>query len=311
MKQATVIIPTLCRPQQLSEALTSLIQMRCSDKVERVIVVDNDPNASAKETVKALGACAPFKIIWAHEPRPGIAHARNTGVAYASDANLIAFLDDDERASSDWLSHLIETQNQTGADVVFGPIAGKAPTAEGKLRPFIEDFFSRHGPAENRVIEDCYGCGNSLLKRTTTMIGPAPFDLSSNETGGEDDILFTSLKQQGRVFAWSANAWVDEVTPANRAKLAYVLQRAFAYGQGPTQTAIRNRQWHRALTWVAIGAVQTCWFGLASFVTCAITKDRHSYMLRRCVEGLGKVFWFSAFEPKFYGQSELDRVTRV
>lgn len=310
MKTATVIIPTLCRPQQLSNALASLIAMRIVERVQRVIVVDNDPQASARETVSALKSTAPFEIRWVHEPRAGIAHARNAGVAAASDAELIAFLDDDEIASSDWLHHLISVQEQSGADVVFGPIAGKAPEAPDHLRPFIEDFFGRSGPSDSGLIEVYYGCGNSLMRRATTLEGHEPFDIRSNETGGEDDLLFSRLKSEGKTFAWAAEAWVDEVAPENRANLDYVLKRAFAYGQGPSQTAAETRQWVKLAGWMLVGFVQLGGYGTVALGARLFASSRYPYMARRAIEGAGKVFWFKGFEPKLYGQSELKRSLR-
>ena len=48
-------------------------------------------------TVEALKGESPVPLIWTHAPRPGVATARNTGLA-ATQAPLIAFLDDDEAA---------------------------------------------------------------------------------------------------------------------------------------------------------------------------------------------------------------------
>lgn len=310
MTRATVIIPTLCRPEQLSNALASLLAMRSPQTIQRVIVVDNDPAASARTTVQSHNAASPFEIIWVHEPRAGIAHARNTGVAHAADAELIAFLDDDEVASTNWLKHLVDVQHSTGADAVFGPIAGKAPHADQQMRDFIEDFFSRHGPANNGLIEHYYGCGNSLLYRPTTLVGATPFALQSNETGGEDDILFSALKASGKRFAWAAEAWVDEVAPPNRTTLKYVMKRAFAYGQGPSQTAAENKRWAALMGWMGVGFGQALVFAPAALLARFIKPARYPYILRRCVEGVGKVFWFKGFEPKLYGQSELERVRK-
>lgn len=307
MTTATVIIPTLCRPDQLSNALSSLISMQCVEKIQRVIVVDNDPQASALETVERLSRASPFDMKWVHEPRPGIAYARNTGLDHAQDAELIAFLDDDEITSSNWLKHLIAVQQQTQADVVFGPIAGKAPSAPTELRAFIEDFFGRTGPQESGLIDHYYGCGNSLLNRATALPTPDPFDIRSNETGGEDDILFSRLQSQGKRFAWASEAWVDEVAPANRANMGYVLKRAFAYGQGPSQNAVETKAWGKLIGWMCVGTAQLMAFGTAAVFARFLGHKRYPMLARRAIEGSGKLFWFRGLEPKLYGQSEIER----
>ncbi|RZJ95783.1 MAG: glycosyltransferase [Brevundimonas sp.] len=143
----------------------------------------------------------------------------------ATDAPLIAFLDDDEVASPGWLQALSSTQTATGADAVFGPIQGRAPDASAWLKPYLERFFGRSGPADSGPLDHAFGCGNSLLVRATALPGAAPFDPAADQIGGEDDVLFAGLRQRGGRFAWAAEASVEEFAPAHRATLSYTLAR--------------------------------------------------------------------------------------
>jgi Glycosyl transferase family 2 len=180
-----VIIPTLRRPDGLRDALRSVFAQRSvGDRVAQVVVVDNDPTGSARDLVGRLQAETPWPLTYVHAPVPGVATARNAGLA-ATQAPLIAFLDDDEVASPGWLAALLEGQTQTGADVVFGPITGRAPSAEPWLQPYLERFFGRHGPATTQAIDQPWGCGNSLMVRATALPGPAPFNTASDQAGGE------------------------------------------------------------------------------------------------------------------------------
>lgn len=311
MTGLAVIIPTLRRPEALRSAVRSVIAQRGPHgRPDQLIVADNDPGGSAKETVEQLAREAPFPIIYVHAPKPGVATARNAALS-ATDVDLIAFLDDDEVAGPDWLSALVETQHALTADVVFGPIQGRAPASTVWAQPYLERFFSRSGPEADTVIEEPFGCGNSLFYRPRTLIGPSPFDVETDQTGGEDDALFQRLERDGVVWGWSANAWVEEAAPAHRATLSYAFTRAFAFGQGPSQQAAREHNWIGVLRWMLIGMAQTVVFGLVAAAHWLTGGERRADWTDRAVRGLGKVFWMKPFEPQFYGLAELRRAQRA
>lgn len=308
MTEVAVVIPTLRRRSELERAIRSVFaQTRLPDAL---VVADNDPDGSARTVVDALASDSPFPLIYAHAPRPGVATARNAGLV-ATQAPLIAFLDDDEVASADWLAALMRAQATLEADVVFGPIQGRAPGAAAWTRPYLERFFSRLGPDADRLIEEPHGCGNALFVRARTLAGPAPFDVATDATGGEDDALFQQLARQGVRWGWAAHAWVEEAAPAHRATLAYALKRAFAYGQGPSQKAAKDRDWPGLTRWMIVGAGQAVVFGAVAALQWLARRPARADWTDRAVRGLGKVFWMKPFEPQLYGAAELQRAQRA
>lgn len=307
----SVVIPTLRRPAELERALRSVFaQTGVEGRLTSIVIADNDPAASAETTVRRLRAETTVELIWRHVPRPGVATARNAALA-ETDAPLIAFLDDDEVAAPGWLAALLEAQARTGADVVFGPIQGRAPDAKPWLRPYLERFFGREGPAEAGLIDHSFGCGNSLMVRSSALPGSGPFDVSADQSGGEDDALFAALSARGGRFGWAADAWVEEYAPAHRATLSYALARAFAYGQGPSQTAAKARDWPAVARWMGVGAAQAVVFGMAALGLTLVLSPRRADMLDRAARGVGKLFWMSGLEPHFYGARELARLERA
>jgi glycosyltransferase involved in cell wall biosynthesis len=311
MADVAVIVPTLRRPESLERALRSLFaQTGVADRVSAIVVVDNDPVGSAAATVEALLSQSPWSLTYVHAPRPGVATARNAGLA-ATDAPLIAFLDDDEAASPGWLAALLKARETTGADAVFGPITGQAPDAAAWLKPWLERFFGREGPTRTQVIDHPFGCGNSLMVRATALPGLAPFDAGTDQAGGEDDALFAALAARGGRFGWAADARVEEFAPAHRATLNYALARAFAYGQGPSQTAAAAKDWPGVARWMVIGAGQTAVWGMASAALTLIASPKRAEMYDRTARGIGKLFWMKGFEPRFYGAREVARLDRA
>ncbi len=311
MGDVAVIVPTLRRPDSLERALRSVFaQTGAGERVSEVVVVDNDPSGSAAATVSRLTPESPWPLIYVHAPSPGVATARNAGLA-ATTAPLIAFLDDDEAAGPRWLAALLAAQAETGADAVFGPIAGRAAEAPDWLRPHLERFFGREGPERTMLVDQPWGCGNSLLVRATALPGPTPFDTRADQAGGEDDVLFAALARRGGRFGWAADAWVEEFAPAHRATLRYALARAFAYGQGPSQTAAAAKNWPGVARWMMIGAAQAVVWGAASAALTLVASPARAAMYDRTARGVGKVLWMSGFEPHFYGARELARLERV
>jgi len=310
MRNVAVVIPTLRRPGSLARALRSVFaQTGALDRVAAVVVADNDPQGSAADLVAQLRAETALPLIYAPAPTPGVATARNIGLTH-TDAALVAFLDDDEAASPRWLSSLLNAQETTGADVVFGPIRGRVPPDTGWTTDYLERFFGRAGPAKTGLTDVIHGCGNSLMVRATALPGTAPFDTAMNETGGEDDKLFTALLQRGGRFAWAADAWVDEFAPADRATLRYALTRAFAYGQSPSQMAADRGDALDVVKWMLVGLVQTAVWGVIALGLTILRRPSRAEALDRAARGLGKVLWTRGFEPKLYGTAMLSRAPR-
>jgi glycosyltransferase involved in cell wall biosynthesis len=139
-------MPTLRRPESLARAVRSVFGQTGAPGME-LVVVDNSPEGSARAGVEALRQEAPFPLVFVHEPRPGVATARNSGLASASGA-LIAFLDDDEEAPPEWLAELVAVHLEHAADVTFGAIQGAVPEQAGWAAPYLQKLFSRVGPAD-------------------------------------------------------------------------------------------------------------------------------------------------------------------
>ncbi len=129
MARVTIMIPTQRRPDGLAVAARSVFgQIGVDPATLELVIVDNDQVPSARPVAEDLAKNAPFSLIYVHEPKAGVANARNAGMAKAS-GDLIAFLDDDEEAPAGWLAALLAAQDRFDADVVFGPVKARAPAA--------------------------------------------------------------------------------------------------------------------------------------------------------------------------------------
>lgn len=300
MIKVSVLIPTFRRPDEFIRAARSVFRQQGVDGVE-LVAIDNSPEGSALDAFRALNAESPIPFRWAHAPKPGVAQARNVALTLAR-GELVAWLDDDEEASPRWLASLIAVRQQTGAQSVFGPVRAQAP-ANADHAVFFEDLYSRTGPHRSGVSTRAYGIGNSLQPRA--MFDEAiAFDPRADQTGGEDDALFATWAEAGATFAWATEAVVVEHLGLERIRLTHGLKRAFAYGQGPCETAWAARNYASLARHMGVGAAQTVVFGVASAIVVSASKQHALTLLDQAARGAGKVFWFC--EQRFYGEALLN-----
>ena len=299
----SIIVPTFFRPEGLERAVRSLFAQLNPFRLElELVVVDNDPAGGARAMVERLQREAPYPTRYIHAAEPGVANARNAGIAASSGA-LIAFLDDDEEANPTWLCELVGAQRFHDADAVFGPVRARVPDSTATHHAYYTEFFSRSGPEESGPINGYYGCGNSLIRRSSLPAGDMPFDAQCNAIGGEDDLLFAEMQQRHARFVWCREAPVWEDPSPSRVRLAYTLRRAFAYGQGTSAicAARSPRDLPGVVFWMLVGIAQLHIYGLLALVLWMVHSPARARMLDRAVRGLGKVFWWGPFKQEFYG----------
>lgn len=293
----SILIPTFRRPDSFLRAVRSAFAQQGVGAFE-VIAIDNSPEGSTVALCRQIEATAPAAFRWAHEPNPGVAHARNAAIKLAR-GEYVAWLDDDEEASPQWLAALLAQRVATGAQSVFGPVRARTQ-GDTQNAAFFERLYSRGGPARSGPCARAYGIGNSLQPRAM-FDEPQPFDPRADQRGGEDDALFSSWADAGATFAWAADAYVIEHLGADRTNLSHGLKRAFAYGQGPCETAWTARKFMTLTRHMAVGAAQALVFGVGSAIVAAGSTSRALLLLDRAARGAGKVLWF--WEQRFYGQA--------
>lgn len=305
----SIVIPTFRRPERALAAARSALAQATKHGFE-LVLVDNDPAGSALAKLRELAAAAAHPVAVIHEPRAGVAHARNAGVR-AARGGLIAFLDDDEVAPEGWLDALVRVHEATKADVVFGPVRTKLAEPVAAHEDFYKAFFARDPGLPEGLTDHVFGCGCSLIRREA--LGAEPFSAERNEIGGEDDLLFERMRAAGRTFAWAPDAWVWETPEPSRVSLRYTMKRAFAYGQGPAYKAWTQERsdWPRVFFWMAVGAAQSLVFFPAAVLAFLLQTKRRAFVYRRAVEAAGKVLWFPLFKLRFYGASQLPKAARA
>lgn len=260
----TLCIVTYLRPQGLAQLLDAIDRLQVDTSVDlRVVVVDNDPEGSARGVVDAHVVEGRFPVQYVVEPRRGIAHARNRALASITSADLVGFIDDDEEPAPDWLERLLEVWRASGAVVVVGPSVPEFP--EGTPQWIIDGgFFDRKRFATGEVIEPGYARTSGVLISTEALRSQPAFDTTFPLTGGEDSELFHRLAASGGRIVWNDDALVVEHVPLSRANARWLLMRQYRIGNaqslrflphGPSGIPRRAKRFVGALARAAIGTV--------------------------------------------------------
>jgi cellulose synthase/poly-beta-1,6-N-acetylglucosamine synthase-like glycosyltransferase len=226
----SVCVCTYRRPSQLEKLLQCLDRQNTGGLFDfSIVVMDNDARQSARSVVECWAERLRIPIVYAVEPRQNIALARNASVAMAT-GELLAFVDDDEEPSTDWLRALYNVLVEYRRDGVLGPVV---PTFEkdAPLWAVKGGVFQRPAFETGEVMDSrSVGIGNALIKREVLLELEGPFRPQFGG-GGEDQDFFRRAMARGRVFVWCSQALCYEPVPPERTKIGVQLRRALLRGK--------------------------------------------------------------------------------
>jgi len=224
---------TFRRPDDLAALLPALADQagRSTDDVS-VLIVDNDPDGGARGLVEAFGR----GVRYHHAPEPGIAAARNAALDQAGDADLLVFIDDDERPVAQWLDLLVATYRRSRPAAVVGPVVSEYAVELDDWVKAGRFFDRRRMPTGTET--SVAATNNLLLDLAFVRSIGLRFDLRFGIRGGSDTLFTRALHAAGGRLVWCDEAIVTDVVPAKRTTRAWVLQRAYRSGNGDALTSL-------------------------------------------------------------------------
>ena len=231
MQSIAICISTLKRPKGLDCLLKSISELtfikQTLNDIE-ICIADNDPLKSAEKVVEKWKRLMKWKITYDVEPMPGIPFVRNKLVEMAENSDFIAFIDDDEVASPQWLEELLNIQGKYSADVVMGPVI---PNYENTPPEWIvKGAFHASSRFKDGVTESNLITWNLLIRQSLFKKFNLAFEERMALTGGTDVLLGRLLKKVGVQLYWSDRAVVKEIIPPKRCQIKWLLLRRFRAG---------------------------------------------------------------------------------
>ena len=231
MRDVVICIPTFRRPQSLQRLLTAIAALETRADIA-VLVADNDAQDHAGfDLANALAPAFrfPLRAVIAH--RRGIAQVRNTLIeeALKDDARFLAMIDDDEWPDVHWIEGFLRVAEQTGAGVLQGSILFNHPAQADIVRT-------------SGITGMLQGAGNLLISRPVLEAMTQPwFDPAFALGGGEDHDFFVRLRAAGVPLAWADEARCFGEVPESRAKLSWMLSRAYSIGNSDMLVLLKHR----------------------------------------------------------------------
>jgi len=232
--RVTIAVLTYRRPRDLAELLPALVSQAGEVSAEvDILVVDNDPAGGARAFVLQAGADAPVR--YTHEAAPGIASARNRALDEAR-AELLVFIDDDERPAPHWLAHLLAVHAGHRVQAVVGPVVSRYDTPPSRWVQAGRFFDRRRMPTLTPVT--VAATNNLLLDLTWVRRNGLRFDTRFGLSGGSDSLFTRQLHNRGGRMLWCDEAVVIDVVPASRLTRSWVLRKAYRIGNASSRVLL-------------------------------------------------------------------------
>lgn len=234
-----VCVATRGRATTMQKLLDALEHLRLPAATRAaIVVVENDHQGCMRDAVQRRSR-PDRSFLYALQPKLGIPFARNSALQLALDAgaDYIAFIDDDEVPTSDWLVALWDKASGGDYDLIGGPVE---PVLFEPPRSWIASQLwhgLRSQKAESRrkdLSRYLKGREDSVFIPTSNwMVRSAflkqhqlDFDESMGFSGGTDLKFYRELKRAGGRVGWCDAAVVHEGLPTGRLTLAYQYRRA-------------------------------------------------------------------------------------
>ncbi len=184
----SIIVCSRNRAATLARTLPNLGRISVPDGGAELVVVDNASTDETAQVVKRAGLTN-LEVRLVREPRPGVAYARNTGLASAR-GDIILFTDDDVHPAEDWVEKLTAPLRDGRYDAVAGRIVLAPEVERSWIRPEHAMCLAvMNGPVGGQVEMFCANMG---FRRTVLDRVPG-FDpeLGPGALGFGEDSLFS------------------------------------------------------------------------------------------------------------------------
>jgi len=259
--KVSVVVCTRDRSDILRDCLTRLQRLEY-DNLE-VVIVDNAPSSHATRAVFDEAVSNDVRFRYALEPRTGLSHARNRGLAEAT-GKIVAFTDDDVGVDAAWVGALVRGfSRRPDIACVTGMVC--AASLETPAERFFDAKVSWATSCEQRIYDvatqsagplypyaaGLFGTGANMAFRTSALLSIGGFDealgAGTRTAGGEDLDIFLRTLQAGYALAYEPSALVWHY---HRSSMLGLRRQMFGYGSGLTAFVTKHvlqRQSRRAI----------------------------------------------------------------
>lgn len=291
MNKIVIAIPTYKRTEMLKKLILSIKDCIINKSIIgeiRIIVVDNDIEKSAEDTVKNLLLENPEiqNVVYYNFTQKGLSNVRNEMLRKSFELNpdFIVFIDDDEFVSKEWLNEMVKTIITNEADIARGPVF--VEIAEN-TPDYISCWFDRENYPDNSRL-DKLSSGNLIMRRTSLQKFGIWFDNRFNTIGSEDSFFGIQLLKKDAKIYWAAKAITYETIPDKRANLSWLLKRNYRVA-GTFIYILKVEKEYFKLVKKAIISLIYIFIGFFATVLMLLPIKRRYWGILKLSEGLGGI----------------------
>lgn len=294
MVRISLVIATYNRAEQLMTTLVSVAAQSLAPEAWECVVVDNNSTDATRERVAAFGACHPeLHIRYIFEREQGLSAARNAGIA-ASQGDIIAFVDDDERIVPDFLGAYVDLfDSHPEAMAAGGCIIAEYPTGRPRwMSRFTEQPIANpmnYGATVRLFPKGKIPGGGNMAFRREALVRVGIFDTSLGRTGksligGEESDLFERMAAVGIRPYYVPRAVMYHIIPAEKLTREYFLR--LCYNTGVSQR--RRAELHDRVLRLYVGEVAK-W--CATLALCLVHRPCQSRALIAMRREISRGIW--------------------
>jgi succinoglycan biosynthesis protein ExoM len=285
------------RRASIEETLRSIEAQIVPDNFDiRAIVADNDECPTARDKVSQIASMMCRPVLYRHAPARNISIARNACLD-ASDADWVAFIDDDGVAAPTWIASLYRHAEHR-FDAVFGPAIARY---DGAAPHWISssDYHSNRPQMRGHEVQTGHTC-NALIRWRGGRFFTERFLLEKGRSGGEDTEFFFRLWRAGARFGICEDARVYETVGPERLTFAWIRSRKFRAGQSYGKHSLDAASSGSIRLGIAATAKVAACATMATLMAASASKRRY-WMLRAMFHCGVLTAQFGARERALYG----------
>jgi GT2 family glycosyltransferase len=234
----SVVVCTRNRSTSLADSLAGLLAMDYPSDRWELLVVDNASTDDTLEVAQAVERENPDRVRVVEEREIGLSAARNAAIR-VSEAEIIAFIDDDAVPAPGWLAALVGALSRPGVLCAGGPVR---PEFEGELPDWFAGRLLGYlsiwdkGDQEAELVYNEYPRGTNVAFRREAFERFGGFSTKLGRKGksllsGEETEICLRIERSGGKILYVPGAGVRHVTPAERVTPAWMARRFQAQGR--------------------------------------------------------------------------------
>lgn len=259
-KFISVVVCTYNRAGLLRSCLEPLTAQTLAREKFEVLVIDNNSTDDTSQVANEFAAKnSHFRVI--AEPEQGLSHARNRGWKEA-EGQFVAYIDDDARARTDWLSQMYGfVERNPDVEAFGGPFEA---FFEMELPVWFPPEYGSWSLGERErpiKVGEEYINGTNMAFRKSLLQSLGGFKTSLGMTGerisyGEETRLLIDLAERGIPVYYLPQMRVSHLVADYKMSLRWLLFSSYASGRCSAETLNQQRSLGAHFCGLGVGTVK-------------------------------------------------------